>query len=45
MTNEELDAKIEEWHNLPFDSPGANMSLCDYLGMTWEEYKQRLKEI
>lgn len=39
LTSEELDARIEAWHNAPDDSQVAQMSLHEYLGWTWEEYK------
>ncbi len=42
MTEEEFLNKVEEWHNLPHGSPGADISLHEYLGMTWEQYKEWL---
>lgn len=35
MTDQEIDDKIDYWH----DHPELNMPLYEYLGWTWEEYK------
>ncbi len=35
LTSEELDARIEAWHN----GDGEDQ-LHEYLGLTWEQYKQ-----
>lgn len=32
-----IDALIDEWHALSVDDP---RSLHDYLGLTWEEFKE-----
>lgn len=36
----EIDDKIEEWHTAPRDSEIARKSLCEHLGMTWQEYQK-----
>lgn len=38
LTNDDLDEMVEVWHNLPDDHPDADLPLCDFLGMTMEEY-------
>ncbi len=44
MTDEEFLKKVEEWHDLPFGSPGSDVTLHEYLGMTWEQYKDFLEK-
>lgn len=40
MTLEEFDEKVDQWHKIPFGSPGHDMHLHEYLGMTWLQYKE-----
>lgn len=40
MTNDDLDDSVDEWHN----SPDDGTSLCDYLGMTRDEYGAWVKD-
>ena len=35
LTSEELEAKVEAWHN----GAGTDQELHVWLGMTWEQYK------
>jgi len=35
----DIEDFIEEWHDLPEDSPEAQIEVYDYLGMTWDEYR------
>jgi len=35
----EIEVFIERWHALPDDSPGAELEVYEYLGMTWPEYR------
>lgn len=34
MSEEEFEDKVEEWHN----GEGEDVSLHEYLGVTWEQY-------
>lgn len=36
MTDEEIDDKIEEWHQT---SSYKELSLHEFLGWTWQQYK------
>lgn len=38
LTNEDLDAMVAVWHDLPDDHPDAELPLNDFLGMTMDEY-------
>lgn len=40
LTSDELDSRIEAWHNAPSDSHLASMPLHEYLGWSWEQYKR-----
>jgi hypothetical protein len=37
---EQIDAFIEAWH----DGDGAGVGLHDYLGLTWPEYQEWVKD-
>jgi len=39
-TAEDLDDRIDEWHDLPSDNPNAAISLHEFLGMNWEEFSK-----
>ena len=38
LTQEQIDDKVDEWHN-----SNTNMLLHEYLGMTWDEYKEYIE--
>jgi hypothetical protein len=40
LTPEEIDAKIHAWHDAPSDSYIAQMQLHEFLGWTWEQFKE-----
>jgi len=39
LTPEELEARIDAWHN----GDGEGQELHEYLGWTWEQYKNWVK--
>ncbi len=40
MTEEETLKKSYEWHNATPGDPAFEVSLHEWLGMTWEQYKE-----
>jgi hypothetical protein len=37
---EDIHDYIDRWHEAPADSPAAAMELHEFLGMSWDEYRQ-----
>ncbi|WP_428963640.1 hypothetical protein [Micromonospora fluostatini] len=36
---EDMDDYIQEWHDAPEGSPGSDLDLHEYLGLSWDEYR------
>ncbi len=37
---EDIDEYIDRWHNAPSDAPEVAFLLHEFLGMSWDEYRQ-----